>query len=640
MYGYMGKILHVNLTNFEISEIPTELYAEQYLGGRGIASRIYWERVTNETKALDEENPLIFMTGLLVSTGAQAATRMSVTGKSPMSFPEGYSFGNLGGHFPAELKCAGFDGILVEGSAPKPVYLWITDNRAEIRDASALWGRGAYKVDEILQKDHGEGVRYITTGVAGEKMVRIAVITGSNESSLTGGFAAVMGSKKLKAIAVIGAGKPSVADPEGLKALNRYTAQIGGRLLEKRFIMTGSGQRIEIEGVEKGKCSQCGMECMRRKYRFPNGMEVIGKCQAQGYYSPWMYGRENEPVDTFAEAPILANDYSLCTKELSKIINWLYTCYRSGELTEQETGLPLSKIGTREFLEKLLHAVAYREGFGDILAEGLVRARKEVSDEARSLTPPNLIPIDFGDGYSPRMFVAHSLLNPMEPRGHIPPLHHLAWTWRTWEVNQEDPERSPVTTDLFRAIARAFWGSEEAGNVISYEGKALAAKLTQDRMCAYDALGLCDFTWPITYSFHTPDHLGDPDLEAKIYSAVTGRTGQELYRGGESIFHLQRVIQLREGRKVPEDDFPREYLFREPQTANFMHWGMKVPGPGGKVVDATGSTLDKEKFTKMLKEYYRLRGWDEETGLPLRETLEGLGLHDLVSGNHHLTGET
>jgi len=217
----------------------------------------------------------------------------------------------------------------------------------------------------------------------------------------------------------------------------------------------------------------------------------------------------------------------------------------------------------------------------------------------------------------------------MEPRGHIPLFHHLGWTCRTWETTQDNPERSPVTTDVFRAIAKAFWGSEEAGNVISYEGKALAAKKTQDRMCVYDGLGLCDFTWPITYSFNTPDHLGDPDLEAKIYSAVTGNTGEALYRRGEAIFHLQRAILLREGRKVPEADFPPEHLFTEPQTTRRKGWGMKVPGPGGKVVDGRGSMLDKEKFTEMLKEYYRLRGWDEGTGLPLPETLENLGLKEI-----------
>ena len=140
MYGWMDKILHVNLNNSEIKTISTQPYAEQYLGGRGIASRIYWETVAPETRAFDPENRLIFMTGPIVATGTQAANRMSVIGKSPMALPEGYCYGNIGGFVAAELKKAGFDGVVIEGRALKPVYLWIHDNEAELRDASWLWG--------------------------------------------------------------------------------------------------------------------------------------------------------------------------------------------------------------------------------------------------------------------------------------------------------------------------------------------------------------------------------------------------------------------------------------------------------------------------------------------------------------------
>jgi aldehyde:ferredoxin oxidoreductase len=142
MHGWTGKILHVNLSNSEIKEISTQPYAERYLGGRGIASRLYWETVTPGIKTYDPENRLIFMTGPLVATGAQAATRMTIAGKSPMTYPEGYCYGNIGGFFPAELKKAGYDGIVIEGCAPRPVYLWIHDNKAELRDASSLLGAG------------------------------------------------------------------------------------------------------------------------------------------------------------------------------------------------------------------------------------------------------------------------------------------------------------------------------------------------------------------------------------------------------------------------------------------------------------------------------------------------------------------
>jgi len=611
MHGYMGKILYVNLSNSELTNLPTQSFAEQYLGGRGIGTKIYWETVKPEFKAFDPENRLILMTGPLVATGAQGATRMSVIGKSPMTYPEGFCYGNIGGFFPAELKRAGYDGIVFKGRATRPVYLWIQDNQAELRDASFLWGKGAYQVEALLQKAHGEKVRYLTTGVAGEKMVRTSILFGSHDSASTGGYGAVMGSKYLKAVAVIGSGRPSVADPEKLKELNRYTVRINKRVhrICPQVIMTGHGDDLEVIG--KGKCAQCGMRCMRTKFRYKNGKEVIRKCQAQEYYLPWRYGREDEPVDTFCDAPTLANDYSICTLELGTMIDWLYACYQSNALTEEETGLPLSRIGTREFLEKLVRAIAFREGFGDIPADGLVRARERLSSKAQALLPPTLVSIGLGDT-SARLKVAHSLLVTMDPREHRPLLHHLSnvhFVVNYLEILHPDQaDKCNLNEEAFRAIAKAFWGSEEAADVSTYEGKALAAKKTQDKMCVLDSLGLCDFTWPITYSFNTSDFIGDPDLEAKIFSAVTGKSGKEIDRYGESIFQLQRLIQLREGRKVPDADFPPDYMFTET---------LDTVGFSGVYTDQEENMLDRAKFDEMLKEYYRLRGWDETTGRTL-----------------------
>ncbi len=632
MHGWMGKILQVNLNNAEIETISTQPYAEQYLGGRGIASRIYWETVAPETKAFDPENRLIFMTGPIVATGAQAATRLSIIGKSPMTLPEGYCYGNIGGFFPAELKKAGFDGVIVTGRAPKPVYLWIHDGEAELRDASSLWGQSAYRTGEMLQQAHGEKVRFITTGVAGENRVRTAVVAGSHEGASSAGFGAVMGAKNLKALAVRGTGKPSVADPERLKELNRYTVKISKRIrLSMPPMVAATHHDHLLEVIGKGGCYQCGLECIRGLYRYGQRLEGYRKCQAQGYYLPWKYGREDEPIETFFDAPTLANDYSICTWELEKMVDWLYDCYQSGDLTEKETGLPLAKIGTREFLEKMLHSIAYREGFGDILAEGLARAGEKVSDKARAKFAYNFMPIGSHDQFPPRVFVAHALLYPMEPRGHHNILHETAWLNIAWSSNQTQPDLSPVTTEVVHGIARAFWGSEEAGEFTSYEGKALAAKKVQDRTYNRDSLGLCDFAYPITYSFNTPDHVGDPDIEAKFFTAVTGIAGEELDRYGERIFNLQRAILLREGRKVPEADFPPEYNFTEPLPAIANFEDMMVLGPGGKAVSAAGRVLDRDRFISMLKEYYHLRGWDEETGLPKLETLAALGLDDLVS---------
>jgi len=627
MYGWMGKLLHVNLSNSKITQLSTQPYAEQYLGGLGIASRIYWETVAPEIKAFDPENRLIFMTGPLVSTGAQAANRMSVVGKSPMTFPEGYCYGNIGGFIAAELKKTGFDGVVIEGRAPKPVYLWIHDNEAELRDASSLWGQGAYRTGEILQQVHGEKARFITTGVAGEKRIRTAVAFASHYSASSAGFGAVMGAKNLKALAIRGTGKPSVADPDRLKELNRYTIKISKRIrlsIPPLIMETHHDHLLEVIG--KGGCYQCGLECIRGVYRYGQRLEGNRKCQAMQYYLPWRYSREDEPMETFFDAPTLANDYSICTWELESMIDWLYACYQSGEFTEKETGLPLSKIGTREFLEKLLHSIAYREGFGDVLAEGLVRAGEKVSDRARAMFSPTIAPIGQNDLFPPRAFVVTALLYSMEPRVHHNILHEIAFTNAAWSINQLQPDASPVTTKVFHDVARAFWGSVEAGDFSSYDGKALAAKIIQNRTYIRESLGLCDFTYPILYSFNTPDHVGDPDLEAKIFTAVTGVAGEELDQYGERICNLQRAILVREGRKVPETDYPPEYNFTEPLQAIGHSEMLMVPGPGEEAVNVAGRVLDRDRFTSMLKEYYHLRGWDEETGLPLAEPLAAVGL--------------
>ena len=613
MYGWMGKILNVNLTTSEISESDTKPYAGKYLGGRGIASRIYWEKVYPETGAFDPENHLIFITGPLVATGAQGATRMAVAGKSPMAHPEQYCYGNIGGHFPAELKKAGYDGLVISGRAQTPVYLQIDDEKIEIRDASRLWSIGAYGTDEALKQIHGDSIKFLTTGQAGENLVRSAVILGSHQSTSTAGFGAVMGSKNLKAIVVYGTGRPQVYDPERLKELNRYTIEISKRLdltIPPDVTMSGHGHLLERLG--KGQCYQCGLTCIRNRYRYGNREDLkdYRRCEAMEYYMPWKYGHEDEPVDTFYNAPLLANDYSICTFELRSMINWLHDCYRRKYLTEEETGLPLSKIGTGEFLEKLLYSITCREGLGKQLAEGLFRASKEVSDEARTILNPGILPIGENDALMPRSSVVHALLDPMEPRMSRP-LFHAGFARAARMTNMMNPDISPVTDEVFRRIALAFWGSEAAGDAASYEGKALAAVNIQNRAYLEDSLGLCDSAWPIAYSFSKPDPVGDPDLEAKLFYAVTGRGGSELETAMERVTTIQRLIMIREGRNLPEDDYPHEDNFREREN---------LPG----------KTLDRNKYRQMLKEYYQLRGWDENTGVPLSSTLKRLGIDDMV----------
>jgi aldehyde:ferredoxin oxidoreductase len=636
MYGWMGKILHVDLSNSKISEIPTQAYAEKYLGGRGLASRLYWEKVTPEVKAFDPENSLIFMTGPLLATGAQGAARMSVSGKSPMAYPEGYCYGSLGGYFPADLKRAGWDGIVIDGRASNPVQLVINNESVELRDAAYLWGQSAYRVGEILQKEHGDKIRFVTTGIAGENLVRTATIFGSQLATVTAGFGAVMASKNLKAIALRGTGSPSVAGPARLKELNRYVIKIKNTVslaITPRIGMTNHGHVLKEMGQRH--CYQCGLTCSKYIYRFGNDPELedLRGCQAMEYYLPWMYGREDEPVRTVFDASTLANDYSIGTFELEHMVEWLYNCYQSGALTEAETGLPLSEIGTREFLEKLLYKIAHREGFGDILAEGMMRVRDKVSERARALFPYSVAPVGQHDGVPPRAFIAHALLYPFETRMHPITVHEFAYLRMPWMMHQDDPKSTPISPEVFLKIARLFWGSEAAADQTTYEGKAMAARNIQNRTYLRDSLGLCDFVWPITYSLTTADGIGDPELEEKIFHAVTGIDASELNTYAERIFNMQRLIRVREGHTVPEDDYPPEYNFTEPLKLSIHGGKMIMPGPGARPVDMTGNVIDRDKFAAMLKEFYQLRGWDEKSGLPTRETLVKLGMEDMLTLN-------
>ena len=633
MNGWMGKILHVDLSDGKIGEIETQPYAEKYLGGRGIASRLYWDKVTPDIKAFDAGNRLTFMTGPLLATGAQGAARMSVSAKSPMAYPEGYCYGSMGGFFPAELKKAGWDGIVIDGRAQKPAYLLINDDKVELQDAATLWGKGAYETGNMLLKEHGDKVCFATTGIAGENLVRTATIFGSQLASVTAGFGSVMASKNLKAIVVRGTGTIKVADPARLKELNRYTLKIKNTV--SLAITPGIGATNHghvLKEIGKRHCYQCGLTCSKLIYRFGNdpNLEGLRGCQAMEFYLPWVYGRENEPIKTLFDAPTLTNDYCVDTFELQGMVGWLYACYKAGVLTEAETGLPLSEIGTREFLDTLLNKIAHREGFGDILAEGMMRVRDKVSEKARALFPHNVAPIGSQDGVPPRAYIAHALLYPFETRMHPITVHEMGYLRMPWSMYQDDPKSSPISPESFLKIARLFWGSEAAADQTTYAGKAMAARNIQNRTYLRDSLGLCDFVWPITYSYSTPDGVGDPDLEGKIFRAVTGIPATELGAYAERIFNLQRLIRVREGHRIPEDDFPPEYNFTEGLMVSMHGYKMMMPGSGAQPADLTGNKLDREKFIGMLKEYYALRGWDEKTGLPTRETLEKLGMEDMV----------
>jgi len=628
IYGWCGKILKIDLSDSKIFELQTMDYADRFLGGRGIATRIYWEEVGSDVKAFDPENCLIFMSGPLGATGTQGTSRFELVGKSPMLMPEGFCYGNLGGFFGPYLKKAGYDGVVITGRSEKPVYVWIHDGKADILDASLLWGKGVYHVRDMLKETHGKNVRFVATGVAGENLCRNANVITDNEGSATGGFGAVMGSKNLKAVAVSGQGNPLAANPDKLKDLSRLIIR-----LNKRGPFPAPFPEEQVHRTGKSSCYQCGLDCKyRNAYRTASGKDVVRKCQSMFVYFPWVVRRPGESMETAVEATGICNDLSICTMEMSNILQWLEACNASGYLGKKETGLDISRLGTLDFFNKLAHMIAYREGFGDILAQGLLRAGETLGKKAKAHFANEVSGVGSGATYSAREYLMNGLLYALEPRQPIAMLHETSWLIGLWVMNQADPESSPVTSDVFRKAATKFWKHEKAWDLTTHEGKAVAAASIIDRTYAKDSLLLCDSCWPIMVSWNTQDHVGVTDIESRIFSAVTGIEIDEagLNRYGERIFNLQRGILLREGWRPKTDDVPAEFNFTDPVETVFMNPEVIIPGPEGKPVSRKGETLKHAEFETMRKEFYEIRGWDPASGLQKAQTLEELDMPDLA----------
>jgi aldehyde:ferredoxin oxidoreductase len=627
IYGWCGKVLNVDLSTASISELSMRPYLDRFLGGRGIATRLYWENVSADTGAFDPQNHLIFMTGPLTATGAQGASRFEVVGKSPMLLPEGFCYGNVGGYWGPALKRTGFDGIMVSGKARQPVYLLVADGKAELRDAAGIQFAGVSATRDFLTKNHGKNTHFITTGPAGMNLCRTANLMSDNESSVTGGFGAVFGAKNLKAIAVKGSIAPKVAHPDQLKELNRLTVR-----LNKRDTSFNPYPPDQIIREGKASCFQCGLDCaMRATYRVQPDKLVVRKCQSMFVYFPWMMRRQGEPAETAVNATGLCNDLSLCTMEMANVVQWLTAGYAAGYLTDTQTGLEIDQLGSWAFFEKLCQMIAHRQGFGDLLAEGLLRTGETLGQEAKDLFANAVSGVGDGETYSAREYLMNGLLYAFEPRQPIAMLHEISRTMGMWVMNLKYPGSTPVSADAYRKAAALFWGHDKAWDLNSPEGKAMAATRIIDRTYVKDSLLLCDSCWPLIFSTATPDKVGDAGLEARTFNAVTGKDLDEkaLLTFGERMFNQQRAILIREGWQPKTDDTVAEFNYTDPVQSVFMNPEVLVPGDDDAVLSRKGQTLDREVFNQMRAEFYQLRGWDPATGRQTLKKLDELMLSDL-----------
>jgi len=585
-------------------------------------------------------NVLIITTGPLSGTKVDACSRWVITAKSPHSYPDQYGFGNGGGFFGATMKHAGYDAMVVRGKAKTLSYLLIENGKVEIKDAKRLRGLTSHETIKKLKEVHGNGASIVCIGPSGESLVRFAVAFTDQGSSLSNGMGAVMGSKNIKAIVVKGTNTVPVAHPEKIDELIKTT----------RFLRKGLNESLfktdpQLEGIEKvaqSPCYSCPSGCARATFRHISGNTGMRKsCGSAYFYLPWdqMYNK-----GTATEVPFLAtqlcNGFGLCTMEVSHLIDWLHKCFKGGMLSKDETGLPLSKIGSLEFIQALVEMVTNRRGFGELLAQGTRRASIEKGRAAEEIAFTRITPTGYmNNSYGARVFLITALFYATEPKYPIIQLHEVNYVLLKWALGYiTKGAMSPITTDDVRRIAARVWGGEKAVDFSTYDGKAKAAFIIQNRQHAKETMVACDWYYPIHDTDQKEDHMGDPTLVPQFFQAVTGTSMSEddYLRLGERSVNLQRAIQSREGRVGREGDTLSEFNFTEPLEKTEATFGMfnpdfKLPGAKDEIVVRKGKTLDRKEFERMKDEYYQLRGWDVKTGLQKRKKLKELGLSFLSS---------
>ncbi|MFH2008677.1 MAG: aldehyde ferredoxin oxidoreductase N-terminal domain-containing protein [bacterium] len=626
--AYAGKILRVDLSTGNATTVETARYADRFVGGRGVATALYWEALAPASPYDDERNPIILSVGPLAGIpGALGGSRCGIFAKSPYPAAEHggrdhFCYGNLGGKLGAELRFAGYDALVVTGKADGPVALVIHDDQVELRPADALWGRSTVETMSALQRESAPRSKLLAIGPAGEHLVPLATVFADGDASCSGGMGAAFGAKRLKALSVRGTRRAlEVADREELRRIDHQIRSYHrGNVKVWGLDFMAHGPK-----TKKSPCFGCMAHCLRVRYTAADGRSGKFMCQSRYFYLNHAWGHYGEDTDVPFYANRACDEYGIDTWEVQALIEWLLRCRAEGILSAAECGLDFGKVGSLEFIEELVRISSLREGFGELLAQGARAA-------SRARGGPAELAFARNDPYDPRYCTVNTLLFPFETREPIQQLHEAGLVLSQWSSWAKGVPEAHISSDVLRRIASRFWGSEQAADMTTLDGKAFAAKRIQERQLAKECLGLCDWMFPVIDVPTGPDHAGDPTLESRILTAVTGTpcSEAELYRVGERVFNLQRAILLREGHRARDDDWLPDEWHDQPIETHVADPDLLAPGPKGRVVSQLGRRARRTAFERVRDEYYELRGWDVPTGLPSREQLRALDLADVA----------
>lgn len=602
--GYNGKLLRIDLTRRSIkSETLNQDLARRFLGGRGYAVRMLYDENPPGVDPFAPDNRLIFMAGPFIGTDVPSAVKCDVVTRSPLSGTVLMSLS--GGQFGAELKRTGYDGLVITGRASGPVYIQVHDDDIQIKDAAQFWGKDCLETQEELKAAFGDkAARIATTGPAGERLVKYAGIINERHTFGRGGAGAVMGSKNLKAVLVRGTKTPELFDPAGfarlvkeirrqyrespaVKAFSKYgTARTLPRLNERGILPTRNSQSGVFEGASRIDAEVCLSHLKRRVtcYRCPVGCSPI-TAVAEGPYAGiesegpefetvWSFGAQcgNDYFPAIIAAEVLCDRYGLDTISTGNSIGFAMECFEKGLITSGDTGGLDLRFGNHEAMVEMVRRIGERDGFGDVLAEGVRRVSEKIGDGCHRWAI-HVKGLEMS-GYEPRGAAGQGLAYATSSRG-------------------GDHNRALVTQEVFG------FPLPEVDRFAA-EGKAALVKSYQDIVAILDSLGIC--------YFNRDNPMGRKDYAA-LYTCATGIEVNEadLLAAGERIWNLERLFNRREGFSRKDDTLP-ERLLTEPLRE----------GP------AAGHVVPLEP---MLDDYYAVRGWDSD-GHPVDDTLERLGLEE------------
>jgi len=617
MYGYCGKVLRVNLSKGTIGEEPlNEEWARKYIGGRGLALRYLWDMVSAETAPLSPESPLIIAAGPFAGTPVLTGSRFVVMAKSPLTGLLGDA--ESGGFFGHELKCAGYDLIIVEGKATSPVYLSISEAGVKIKDATGLWGQSTYDSQKALREQEG-GARVIGIGQAGENLVAYAsVIHDMIYACGRAGMGAVMGSKNLKAVAVKGWQTVPVAEPDALKAemktlsneirentscqiLGKYgtwnglSGLINNGILPTKNCQTGvfaQADNITSDGMlnavfaDRRTCYACPIRCRRvvqgKKGEYPISREYAGpQYESVAALGPLLLNGDQEAICYLNQ---LCDAYGMDTISVGVCIAFTMESYERGVLSAETVGLE-PRWGDVPAIAKLIEMIARRQGWGDVLAHGVRYTSQHL-----------------GHGSAAWSLEVKGLEMAMhDPRGKKSVGLSYATCHRGADhmesIHDEGFQRDDAMPDL---------GFTQAMDRRQLEGKPRLAVKGQDYWGGIaDSIAVCKFPT-------VPGRPFNPRRLLKVFNYVTGWNWsfEEFLLAGERVFNLGRLFIVREGARRKDDTLP-------PRLAE--------PMPEGPTA---GESISPEVLSQLLDEYYDIRGWDRD-GVPTLATIHRLGLEDM-----------